>query len=83
MKKVPGRVGTILPSTVALSGFRIVGSTWSEIAKPLIAAELFMFTATTNFVPTGPVKLAGVAGHPAGVAAVVFTQTEPPETACT
>jgi hypothetical protein len=40
-----------------------------------------MFTATTNFVPMGPVKLAGVAGHPAGVAVVVFTQTEPPETA--
>jgi hypothetical protein len=27
VKKVPGRVGIILPSTVALSGFRTVGST--------------------------------------------------------
>jgi hypothetical protein len=86
VKKVPGRVGTILPSTVALSGFRTVGSTFSDTANPLIGAELFMFTATTNFVPTAKgaaadPKLAGVAGQPAGVAVVVFTQTEPPETA--
>ncbi len=76
VKKVPGRPGTILPSTVALSGLRTFGSTLSEIAKPLIALELKMFTATTNFVPTGPVNWAGVKGSHV-VDVVRFVQTVP------
>ncbi len=40
VKNVPGRVGTIFPSTVALSGCRTLELTWREIEKPFSALEL-------------------------------------------
>ena len=57
VKVLPGRLGIMLPSAVALSGFRTVVSTFSDIANPFRLLEFWMFIATTNFEVKTPARV--------------------------